>query len=61
MIDENGNDDPDHRSENRPVPPGSLTRYVPGAATNAPKRNVLVVLAYLLTCVLAVGLLQTAL
>lgn len=39
----------------------SLPKLLPGTARNAPKRNVLVVLSYLLVCVLAVGLLRTIL
>ena len=61
MIDENRGDDPTRRSESPRTPVGPLTRRVPGAAANAPKRNVLVALGYLFVCVLAAGLLWTAL
>jgi hypothetical protein len=61
MIDEKRANDSDPRSGSRLVPLGSLARRVPGTAPSAPKRNVLVVLAYLLICLLAVGLLWTAL
>lgn len=57
MIDETRSDDPDHRSESRSVPHRSLPELLPGAAPNAPKRNVLVLLAYLFVCVLVAGLL----
>ncbi|MDZ5810171.1 hypothetical protein U4E84_02225 [Halorubrum sp. AD140] len=60
MIDENGTDS-EHRPESRLTPIDSLTRYVPGAAANAPKRNVLVTLVYLFACALTVGLLWAAL
>lgn len=61
MINEDRDDDPTRRSENRLAPVGSLTRRVPGAAANAPKRNVLVALVYFFVCLLAGGLLWTAL
>ncbi|GAA0555168.1 hypothetical protein ABNG02_11165 [Halorubrum ejinorense] len=61
VIDENTDDDASHTSASRPVPLGSLARRVPGAAANAPKRNVLVALAYLFACFFAAGLLWAAL
>ncbi|EMA60052.1 hypothetical protein [Halorubrum kocurii] len=61
MIDENESDDSGRRPERRPVPLGALARRVPGAAANAPKRNVLVALGYLLACGLLAGLLWAAL
>ncbi|OYR48492.1 hypothetical protein [Halorubrum sp. Ea8] len=61
MIDERGSDEADYRSGSRPFRLGSLTRYVPGAASNAPKRNVLISLAYLFISSLALGTVLTAL
>ena len=61
MIDEHGTDDSSHLSGIRSVSSDSLARRVPGAAANAPKRNVLVALAYCFGCLLAAGLLWTAL
>ena len=60
-MNKNGKDDSDHRPEGRPVSLDSLPKYVPGAATSAPKRNILVGLAYLFASLFAVGLLWTAL
>ena len=37
----------------------SLPVWLPGTASDAPKRNVIVLLCYLFTCVLAFGLLWT--
>ncbi|MFC5135001.1 MULTISPECIES: hypothetical protein [Haloferacaceae] len=61
MIDENRNEDPDHRSESRSVPFRPIPKLLPGAVPNAPKRNALVLLAYLFVCVLVAGLLRTVL
>ena len=61
MIDEHGTDDSGHLSGVRSVSSDSLARRVPGAAANAPKRNVLVALGYLFGCLVAAGLLWTAL
>jgi hypothetical protein len=61
VIDENRGDDATRRSERSRTPAGPLTSRVPGVAANAPKRNVLVALGYLFVCVLAAGLLWTAL
>ncbi|MFW6317238.1 MAG: hypothetical protein ACOC06_02070 [Halorubrum sp.] len=61
MIDEHGTDDSGQNAESRQVLLSPLANRVPGAAANAPKRNVLVALAYLLSCALAVGALLPAL
>jgi hypothetical protein len=61
VIEDHSENEPGRRRESRSIRLASLTRRVPGAAANAPKRNVLVGCVYLFTCLLAGGLLWTAL
>ena len=59
MADSNATNGSNDRSSRRFVPSfDSLLKLIPGTTPNAPKRNVLVALAYLLLAGLAVGLLD---
>lgn len=62
MIDDGRTDGPDHLSGSRNdilESLRSLPVWLPGTASDAPKRNVIVLLCYLFACVLALGLLWT--